>query len=375
VISIIDHHKIDIKTNSAAQITVGDAQSCNVLVAELAFKLNDQFSLGGMTPQEIDSQIEKVKLESSGSSMRKLQKLLKKRAAANHGPDFWVAPQREYSEYLSFLYAILDDTDLLSKVSLRDVECVAEILNRLKSLSTRKEMEIVDLGDIPKDASFAKKGAARLLRNDEMYSIYKKVYEYKEREVEANILLLTQGLPSNTFADTKEQNGCCLVGQTKIFPSNERVLNENQWAMRTMWLKSVEEKARGNLDIDLCMHMISTIPSADDVHSDTKRSHAHRDELWIWIAPTPQGEVHLGRFLSAFQSAPEVQNNDFDVSFYGPNAQQLEQIFTRNFLPIPKNDLSSTIISPLPIAILRFNPGTLNSRKSMITPYLPRIVS
>lgn len=375
VISIIDHHKIDIKTNSQPQIIVGDAQSCNVLVAELTFKLNDQYSMGGMTLDEIESQIDKIKTsETSDSAMRRLKRLLNKRAAAKQAK-FWVTPQREYSEYLSFLYAILDDTDLLSKVSARDVECVAEILNRLKSLSQKKEVEIVDLSDIPRDDKFAHKAAARLLRNDEMYSIYKKVYEYKEREVEANILLLTQGLPSNTFADTKEQNGCCLVGQTKIFPSNYKVFDQNQWALRNLWLKNAEERSKGNLDIDLCMHMISTIPSADDVHSDSKALHAHQDEIWLWIKPTPQGEMHLSRFLSLFQNSPEVQDNEFEVSFYGPNASLYDQIFTRNFIPIPKKDLSNEILSPLPIAVLRFKPGTLNSRKSMITPYLPRLVS
>ena len=48
---------------------------------------------------------------------------------------FFIHPAREFREYLCFLHAILDDTDLLTKVSSRDLECVAQFLNRLKSLS------------------------------------------------------------------------------------------------------------------------------------------------------------------------------------------------------------------------------------------------
>ena len=37
----------------------------------------------------------------------------------------------------------LDDTDLLTKISRVDVECMASLLNRLKSLTMKKEVEIV----------------------------------------------------------------------------------------------------------------------------------------------------------------------------------------------------------------------------------------
>ncbi len=78
----------------------------------------------------------------------------------------------------------------------------------------------MDLSDLSRDKSFLKKGAQRILQNDDMYSLYKKVYAYKEKEVEKNLELAAARKPSAVFADTKEQNGCCRVGQTKLFASN-----------------------------------------------------------------------------------------------------------------------------------------------------------
>ena len=61
LISVVDHHKIDIKTLSQPQIIVGDAQSCNVLIAEIEFKINDSYSLGGMTKESINDQLNELK--------------------------------------------------------------------------------------------------------------------------------------------------------------------------------------------------------------------------------------------------------------------------------------------------------------------------
>ncbi len=93
----------------------------------------------------------------------------------------FVSPQREIVEYFHFLYAILDDTDLLSKISIRDVNCIAELINRLKTLMLGKEVEVIDLDDIPHDENFKKTAAKRILQNDEMYSLYRKVYLAKEK--------------------------------------------------------------------------------------------------------------------------------------------------------------------------------------------------
>ena len=59
------------------------------------------------------------------------------------------------------MYAILDDTDLLTKVSDRDVICVANLLNRMKSLVEKRHVEIICLDHIPRNAQFAKAAAAK----------------------------------------------------------------------------------------------------------------------------------------------------------------------------------------------------------------------
>lgn len=60
VISVIDHHKTSLKTSSVPFVMIGDAQSCNVLIAELAWALNDKYGLGGMTKEEIDTQLREL---------------------------------------------------------------------------------------------------------------------------------------------------------------------------------------------------------------------------------------------------------------------------------------------------------------------------
>ena len=373
VISVIDHHKIDLKTVYAPKIEISDAQSSNVLLAEKAFEINDRYGLGGLTLNTIQEQLKELShKEISQEVFRLKSRLLNRELVAQFDTQYSINPVREFYEYLSFLHAILDDTDLLSKVTDRDVLVVVSLLNRLKSISIQKEVEVLNLNGLPRDEKFAKKAAELILKNQEMYSIYKKIYEFKEQEVEANILLCVQELVSNTFADTKEQNGCCRVGQTKIFSSNFPTYLEHRNEIRKQWLKTAEETYKSSPEIDFHLHMVSTVPSADEVHGDAKRPHPHQDEIWLWIPETQIAQIHLTRFLSAFQGAVEVLNNKMEVEFLGTNPATLESIFERNFLDLPKKE---TKADSLPIAVLHFNPGSINSRKSMITPYLPRLVS
>ena len=67
------------------------------------------------------------------------------------------------------------------------MDCMASLLNRMKSLIARKEMEIVDFDDIREDEDFTTKAAKRLLQNEDFYSLYSKVYEHKEQGVDENL--------------------------------------------------------------------------------------------------------------------------------------------------------------------------------------------
>ena len=371
VISVIDHHKSQLQTFAPPLAIIADVQSSNTLVAACAFEINDRYSSGGQTVEQIDKQIEACRKKDGLKSRRILQRLLKKQDALEKKGPFFIHPVREIVESLHFLYAILDDTDLLTKVSAPDVECVVSLLNRLKSLMEKKEGEVLTLDDLPRDAQFPKKGAKRILQNEEMYSLYRKVYAYREKEVERNLEHAAAGKPSNVFADTKEQNGCCRIGQTKVFPKNISYFFKHADAIRRVWFQEASQIVRDKPEIDLHLHMISTIVSAEEVYLGKKETdnHPHKDELWLWV---PQQEVaieHLKRFLTSFQSSPGLKDNPLEVEFLGDNGKELALIFKESFLNIPQTFSKKN----LPVAVLRYQAGSLNSRKAMISPFLPTI--
>lgn len=373
VISVVDHHKSSLNTSSPPLALIGDTQSCNVLVAEQAIQLNDRYSVAGMDKETISQQIVDISHSSAPSQSRLLQRLLKRRMAAEIYGGYFVHPKREMVEYLFFLHAILDDTDLLTKVSNRDVNCIVDLLNRMKSISLQKETEVISLDDLPRDSEFAKTAAKKILQNPDMYSVYKKIYTFKEKEVSVNLQACAEGHRSNIFLDTKEQNGCCRVGQTKMFTSNFPFFQEHRDKLISAWLMISEEMQASHPEIDLHMQMISTIPSAEEVFEDRIGRYEHKDELWFWIPDTEQAQHHLTIFLSAFKNAPEVVNNQMELELCGPNAEIFNEIFYRNFQQVVIRKAENWQ-NGLPIAILSFKAGSINSRKSMISPYLPRLV-
>lgn len=369
VISIIDHHKSSLNTYSPTSAIISDAQSSNSLVAELAFQINDGYSLHGMQAEQLEADLAQAK----DFSPRLFQRLLKAKHAAKTAGNFYVHIEREIAEYLHFLYGILDDTDLLMKVSTRDIDCVVELLNRLKSLIAGKQLEIINCDDLAKDEHFAKKAAERILQNEDMYSIYKKVYEYREKEIEKNIELAAKKQPSTLFSDTKEINACCRVGQTKMFVRNRPAYEQLSTKLQEDWYARSEKIHADNPEIDLYLHMISTIVGADEVYKGKNGHHyQHKDELWIWAAHTEVGVEHLKRFLNAFKASAEIIDNDLEVDFLGDNTKELELVFKESFIgDIPMHSKDCGI----PIAVLKYKAGSINSRKAMISPYLPALSS
>ena len=378
IISVIDHHKSQLATFSAPVVHISDSQSSNAIVADLAFQINDSYSTQGMTTEQIEEQIGELQKDlSSSSSKRLLNRLLQRYLAAalqTKYPQFFIDPMREFVEYLHFLYGILDDTDLLTKVSRRDVECVASLLNRLKSLMVGKEVEIITFDDIVRDENFVEAAASRVLQNVDMYSLYRKIYLAKEQLVEENLAICAKGQPSTIFEDTKEQNSCCRVGQTKMFKNNFVTFEKYASKIRSLWYQNALRFYEEHQEFDLHLQMISTIAGAEDVYSGTKGIFNHKDEIWLWVPSTEQAIEHLKGFLSNFRMSPQVINNELEVEFLGKNAKELAQIFTESFLQIPQMISEDAKGDSLPIAILKFRAGTINSRKAMISPYLPRLI-
>ena len=72
---------------------------------------------------------------------------------------------------MHFLFGILEDTDLLTKVTKRDVRCVANLLNRITTISSNKEFEMIDLIHIKNDENFSKYAAEITLKNKDIKPI------------------------------------------------------------------------------------------------------------------------------------------------------------------------------------------------------------
>jgi len=373
IISVIDHHKSSLQTDSPPTAIISDAQSSNVIVAQMAFNINDQYALGGMTEEMIDQQLEAVEKEfSSLQSIRIYQRLLQKKKVIKSMHSYYVDPDREILEYLHFIYAILDDTDLLTKVSRLDVECVASLLNRLKSLMLKKEVEIIHFDDIKESEDFTAKKARRLLQNDDFYSLYSKVYLHKEQGVIENFQKCLKGESSNIFTDTKILNYCNRVGQTKIFAGNTSAFQKHAMDLRKMWYEKALSIYVNNREILLHLHMITTIASAEELFKGDKIEYDHQDEIGFWIPPTELALQKLKLFLSGFKASSTASRLNFEVEFLGENSRELSQVFKESFLSIPHHLPEKP--GELPIAILRYNAAKLNSRKAMIAPYLPRLV-
>ena len=221
IISVIDHHKSDLSTSMPSSICVKDVQSANTLVAYKAFAVNDRYAMSTLSKSKIEKQCERAgkKLDSI-QDIRIYQKLLEKKKMLSSNTPYYVDPQREFVEYLHFVYAILEDTDLLTKVSRLDVECMASLLNRLKSLAVKEEVEIVHFDDIVEDKDFTKKLAKRLLQNEDFYSLYSRVYRHKEESIDKGLHACIKERDLSVFSDTKILNACNRVGQIKIFMSN-----------------------------------------------------------------------------------------------------------------------------------------------------------
>lgn len=368
-VSVIDHHKMALKTSSPPFVLIADVQSCNVLVAEQAFKINSQYSVGYLTSEEIDSQIEQALTK---PSLPILQRLLQKKAALKQEVDgYYVHPDRELIEYICFMHAILDDTDLLSKVSKRDLECVAELLNRMQSLLTGQECEVINFAGIPFDKNFEKTAAKRILKNEAMYAFYKTVYAIKEQELESSLKSDTgQGLQP-LFVDTKEQNGCCRVGQTKLFSSNFTTYQSQAPKIMKFWVEKSEKVHEKKSEMDFFLHMISTIPSAEEVYGDHVSKDQHLDELWFWVPPTHKAYEHLSSFLASFQAKQKLGERAV-LELLPAVEEDLEQIFRKNCPGITIKRMIANAAPALSMAVLKFSPGLLNSRKAMITPFLPK---
>lgn len=374
IISVLDHHKTDLKTLNPPISLTGDVQSCNILVAEEAFKINDRYSHGSLTEKKLESEIKSISSKTLTSSLARIQtRLLNKKIAFEKKDGFFIHPSREYFEYLSFLHAIIDDTDLLSKATKRDVYCVASLLNRMRSLKDKKEVEIIHFDHLKEDKRFVSSAIETLVKNQDMYEVYKGIYTKREKVIEKAILHSSTGESMEFFSDTKEQNGCCRISQSKVFSQNIKSYEKHFEKLLQTWWEKADEVYSNHESIDLHLHMVSTIPSAEDVFQGGKPNYQHKDHMWIYIPDSNQAIHHLTVFLNAFQNSSSVRNNHMEYQILGPSEVNYPDLFKHHFSAAVSKE-KVRLKKKMPIALLSFDAGTLNSRKAQITPFLPVLV-
>ncbi|MCY3974602.1 MAG: hypothetical protein OXF02_03545 [Simkaniaceae bacterium] len=370
VISVIDHHKTTLVTNSPPRLCIGDVQSANTLTAKSALEINGRYASGGRSEEEVDAQLGGYDRTTSREDEARLIECLlrQKQACLAEKRGFFVHPQREIVEYLHFIYAILDDTDFLAKVTRIDVECMAMLLNRLKSIVTGKMTETVHFDDIEAGPDFNRLAADRLLSNRDLHSLYSKVYERKKKGLNDNMEACASGRTSSIFLDTKILNRCNRVGQTKIFACNYATFGACATALRNMWYDATFRAYRENPELLLHLHMISTVAIAGGTEREEERGRL--DEMWMWVPETREGEESMRRFLSSLSRSPVYRAMGvWEALCVGDRAGRFGRLFQECFPRAVRTEDESG--SPNGMVILKFDAGRLNSRKAMITPYLP----
>ncbi len=370
IISVVDHHKVEIKTKSAPVIITGDTQSCNILLAEKNFEMNDRFPLSTQNNASLSQQLQKLLQSKNPSSIRLKQRLLKAQLAREYNSSYFVDKNRAFLEYLSYLHAIIDDTDLFSKVTPRDVHCVVELINRMKSIQLQKEVEVIEIHSLQREENFLKKAVQKIVQHPDMHSLYSQIFQEKEEKINQSIQDTASGKTFELFSDVKIQNECCRIGQTKIFSTNAQTLQKHTQKLLEVWLEKANEVYENNESIDLHIHMLSTIPNANEVYVGTPSPYLHKYCLWIWTPKTKQALEHLANFIAAFHRFKEKESKSMSYQYLDQNSESIRAFFHDRFPEAKGTDKIKTQ-KKMPVTILTFEAGTLNSRKAHITPFLP----
>jgi hypothetical protein len=369
VISFIDHHKMEVKSNAPITGIVRDAQSTNSIIANLVMEINQKYSSGGMSEKEIDAQIQEIlQKELHLPEMRVLERLLEKKKTFSINGDYYISLEREILEYYQFLYAILDDTDILTKVTEYDVYAVASLLNRMKSIMVKKEVEIVHFDDLSKEENdFPSKAAKRLLKTTDLFSIYSEVYKAKEDALNQIILDTAKGGDTPFFQDTKRLGGgYASVGQLKYFAKNAEILQKKIGDLRQIWVERCQKIHAETSDVNLHIFMLSTIASADELFADTPAVSFHRDQLWFWIPESDKKAIHLLKeFLEHFCKSSKILPQELEVEFCGKSLT-----YEKVFGELSREFVTKHLRSEHPMVALYVDQKSVTSRKSQVAAFL-----
>ncbi len=370
VISFLDHHKSQISTSRPSTIVVSDAQSSNSILARFTMEINDKFSSGQLDLQSIDYQINNLLTKlNCQSNIRILQRLLQKKKALLEKSDYFVSYDREVLEYMQFLCAILDDTDLLTKTTNYDVEVVKDLLNKLKSLMLKQEVEIVNFDNMDCcDENYVQLASKKLLQTNELYSIYKIICAAKENATENLIKNTAKGGETSFFQDTKILgNTKASVGQIKLFANNRKSFAKRATEIRKIWVDRCKNIYEENSDIKLHIFMVSTISSADELFENLPCQSVYKDEIWLWICQEDRkGEHQLSSFVKDFVLSDKMVYQNIKILF-GEKSSIYKKIFKES---IHRCYDEEVIKSEPNMTIIFIDQKSITSRKSDISPFL-----
>lgn len=334
VISIVDHHKCSIASHFAPVAHISNTQACATLVAEL-------------------------------------KKALFQRAKRLE-PSSWIAKERLLAQNFTLLLAILDDTDLLKKASTRDLEACARLIE-----------ESLALQDFSNAAPFSHSPSRQeLLSHPHVRALLEQLDHFKAQVLEEEIraaatpLVDAECLPTDPllFRDTKVQNGTARVGQIKLLPAVRPLFFEHREHIRRSWCARAEKLHHFDPHVDLHLQMISTIEDAQGHIGEGQ------DELWIWCDTSERSLERLTHFLRGFKisSAMEKERQEhpqgLKVHIYGEEEETrgLKNLVYLNFLQEekalkqhPKQE------GEKPHLVITYAVGRVNSRKSLVSPFLP----
>ncbi|MCH9620980.1 MAG: hypothetical protein S4CHLAM20_03920 [Chlamydiia bacterium] len=367
VISCIDHHKSEIKTMSPARMIISDAQSSNSIVARINLSINERYSTGGYTLKEVDEQIANLTQSfDTNDKMRLMKRLLSKKEALSQNNNYFISRDKEFLDYYHFLFAILDDTDLLTKVTSYDVYVVCDLLNAMKSLMVKKEVEIVNFDDLAcDDPNFAKNAAHKLLTSHDLYSLYNENFKKKETKVEEVVKKATSTYEASFFQDTKIIGKYAQVGQFKLFSSNHASFRKKKADIQKHWLKRCEEAAKEHSHLSIFVFMLSTLDSADDLFSGViNNNQTEKDEIWVsCIEGNRDSFEKAKRFISNLIKSPKVYPQSVHVDLHGKMGD-LQDVVSR----ISSRIAVCQLKGKKPLAELHVDLKSLKSRKSDIAP-------
>lgn len=368
IISCIDHHKSELKTASPARMIVSDAQSSNSMIARMNMEINKRYSTGGYSLANVNSQISALGVADSKEKMRLMKRLMSKKSALSGNGTYFISKDKEFLDYYHFLFAILDDTDLLTKVTAYDVYVVRDLLNSMKSLMLCKEVEIVNFDDLDEDSiDFTKEAAKKLMSTHDLYSLYNDNYVQKEKRVEEVIKKAAHEFEQIFFQDTKVTGKYAQVGQFKLFSSNHASFQKKRSEIQKHWLFRCQEAAKENADLSLFVMMISTIDSADDLFSGSvERKSEVKDEIWITLTENEKESVEKAkRFLLNLLKSSKIFPQNSVLHLHGTLAD-LKDAVTK----VSGRVEVKAIKGKSSIAELYVDLKSIKSRKADIAPYI-----